>query len=269
MKGLSLAMRPQIVSILEAPLQLEELEDLKKKGLTLLELRMESFANSLAEIVDFAKIARTQDFKLLATARLPSQKFQNNKEHLDGQDPFPFMGPIKNKSKEAKEGRMELFEGIAPYADIIDVERETEGKEKASLLSLLRRNKCQLLLSEHNFGCTPECSQMQAALGEAQELRADFLKLAYYIRDQEDLGRLFSFSYEYHRKRKEGEPRLIWIGMGPWGLFSRVLASFSGSPFSYAFLTRPNAPGQFSVDQLHQEFLRYHPEYQKYIEGLS
>ena len=262
MSGLSFGV-PRIVAIVEERLLSQEgLRELQKKGVTLIELRMESLSCPLSEIVDFARLAQSdKGFGLIATVRLrsQSQKFQERRED----DPTKASELSMRADLKKGGGRLKLFEALAPYADIIDLELETEEEEKKALLSLARRQNCQLLLSDHNFSFTPEVKEMQLALEEARSCGADFLKLAYYTKNQNELGLLFQFAFKYHRERKEGDPRLVWIGMGPWGLISRVLSSFTGSPFSYAFLERPNAPGQFSVDQLHQEFLRYHPAYCK------
>ena len=237
--------RPRIIAIAERPLSPKELDKLQSKGLDLLELRVDSFTRPLPEIIDFARLAQRRGFGILGTIRSQSQKFED-------------------KEKE----RLRFFEQLLPYVDAIDIELETETKHKQALLALARQQKRLVLLSTHNFSHTPEIKQMQAALQEAQSCKADFVKLAYYAEKQSDLEELFSFASAYHAKRKEGQPYLIWISMGPWGLLSRVMAPFWGSPFSYAFIDQANAPGQFSVDQLHQEFLCYHPGYRKYIDSL-
>ena len=248
---------PCIIAIVEKALSLKNLDELRSKGIGLLELRIDSFNIPFPEIIDFARLAHSRGFGILGTIRLPSQKFEKN-EKLKGTLLY----------KEERE-RLGLFEQILPYVDAIDIELETESEYKQALLALARKKKRLVLLSTHNFSHTPETSQMQRVLQEAQSYKVNFIKLAYYAKEQQDLERLFYFASEYHAKREEGQPYLIWIAMGPWGLLSRVLAFFVGSLFSYAFIDRANAPGQFSVDQLHQEFLRYHPGYRKYIDTLK
>ena len=252
-----LGKRPHIIAIVERPLSLQELDGLQSKGVFLLELRVDSFRLPFSQIIDFARLAQTKGFGLLGTLRLQSQSFEKNEKD--------------EKALSAEQGteglgsRLRSFEEILPYVDAVDIEAETESKDKEALLALAHQKKRQILFSTHNFSYTPEVKQMQSILEEAQSYKADFVKLAYYAQDQEDLGRFFSFTFLYEAKRKEQAPHLIWIAMGPWGLLSRVLASFTGSLFSYAFIDQPNAPGQFSVEQLHQEFLRYHPAYCEYL----
>jgi len=44
--------------------------------------------------------------------------------------------------------------------------------------------------------------------------------------------------------------------MGNYGKISRILCLFLGSPYTYASLGKPIAPGQFSVDEVKSIFAR-------------
>jgi len=50
--------------------------------------------------------------------------------------------------------------------------------------------------------------------------------------------------------------KLIAFSMGNYGRISRILCLFLGSPYTYASLGKPVAPGQFSVDEVKSIFTR-------------
>ena len=55
---------------------------------------------------------------------------------------------------------------------------------------------------------------------------------------------------------KNNNTKLIAFSMGNYGRISRILCLFLGSPYTYASLGKPIAPGQFSVDEVKSIFAR-------------
>ena len=49
---------------------------------------------------------------------------------------------------------------------------------------------------------------------------------------------------------KADKIKLIAFAMGNNGRMSRILCLFLGSPYTYVSLSKPIAPGQFSVDEI-------------------
>ena len=218
---------PQIVVIVERVLQISE-QQLLDKGVRLLELRADAFTSqAIPTLLRFATNARKKGFGLLGTIR--QQVTRNQKQ------------------------RLSLYHQLLPYVDAVDI--EYEDCERGGLVQSAQTQEKLVLLSTHNFSMTPKIQEMESVIKEAQKLNANIVKLAYYIKNSQDLQRLIDFSLHC------SFPWLVWIGMGPWGLISRILSLLLYSPFTYAFLEHPNAPGQLSVTELHNALMRYHPAY--------
>ncbi len=238
--SLGLGGLPRIIAIIERILSREELASLQSKGVYLLEFRLDALISfPQAEVLGFASLSHGQGFGLLITLR----------EKKDVEE-LSFVQQI------------DLFHALLSCSYVDGVDIEYENQERLSLLDKARQSQCLLMLSTHDFSQTPEASQMEAMLEEAKNLSVDVVKLAYYANSSQDLTRLADFSLHC------SFPHLVWIAMGPWGKLSRLMACFFGSLLVYAFLDRANAPGQFSVDEIHDELLRYHPKYHDYIDTL-
>ncbi len=180
---------------------------------------------------------------------------------LAHKESFGILGTIRyeEETKIKAEGRrIELFSQIMPHVDAIDIEFECPLSQKERICKLAQKHNCPLLLSSHNFKMTPSTEEMEKVYEESQSLDADILKLAYHAHNEQDVERLMKFALKY----KKHLP-IVWISMGPWGILSRIMSLFLGSPFTYAYIDSANALGQLSVSELHQELLRFHPKYPK------
>ena len=132
---------------------------------------------------------------------------------------------------------------IAEYNPfLLDVEFNAIQKDK-KLASYLRKTKCKLLISWHDFKKTPNESQLKAKFNKMVKF-SDIVKIVTVANSVSDASRLLSL---YSIK---SENETIAFCMGEQGKFSRILCLHLGSPFTYVSLGKAIAAGQFTVDEI-------------------
>ena len=132
---------------------------------------------------------------------------------------------------------------IAEYNPfLLDVEFNAIQKDK-KLASYLRKTKCKLLISWHDFKKTPNESQLKTKFNKMAKF-SDIVKIVTVANSVSDASRLLSL---YSIK---SENETIAFCMGEQGKFSRILCLHLGSPFTYVSLGKAIAAGQFSVDEI-------------------
>jgi len=132
---------------------------------------------------------------------------------------------------------------IAEYNPfLLDVEFNAIQKDK-KLASYLRKTKCKLLISWHDFKKTPNESQLKAKFNKMAKF-SDIVKIVTVANSVSDASRLLSL---YSIK---SENETIAFCMGEQGKFSRILCLHLGSPFTYVSLGKAIAPGQFSLREI-------------------
>ncbi len=132
---------------------------------------------------------------------------------------------------------------IAEYNPfLLDVEFNAIQKDK-KLASYLRKTKCKLLISWHDFKKTPNESQLRSKFNKMAKF-SDIVKIVTVANSVSDASRLLSL---YSIK---SENKTIAFCMGEQGKFSRILCLHLGSPFTYVSLGKAIAPGQFSLREI-------------------
>ena len=132
---------------------------------------------------------------------------------------------------------------IAEYNPfLLDVEFNTIQKDK-KLASYLKKSKCKLLISWHDFKKTPNDAQLKSRFNKMSRF-SDMVKIVTVAKNVSDASRLLSL---YSIKSKS---KIVAFCMGEQGKFSRILCLHLGSPFTYVSLGKAIAPGQFSVDEI-------------------
>ena len=139
--------------------------------------------------------------------------------------------------------RKSILRLIAEYNPfLLDVEFNTIQKDK-KLASYLKRSRCKLLISWHDFKKTPNESNLKSKFKKMRKF-SNFVKIVTVAKNVSDASRLLSL-YSIKSKNK-----MIAFCMGDQGKFSRILCLHLGSPFTYVSLGKAIAPGQFSVDEI-------------------
>jgi len=135
-----------------------------------------------------------------------------------------------------------LMDGNYSYLDI------EEDETSELLVRKAGERGIKIIRSLHDFNKVPEILYTRL---ESMALRGDLVKAAVSVSNIRDLNTLFETAETWERAHP-GEDRLILLGMGPFGVPSRILAGYMGSFLS--FCSPPGyetAPGHMDWKTLH------------------
>lgn len=145
--------------------------------------------------------------------------------------------------------RFDILEtAIQSGATYVDIDINSSDNFKNSIINIIKKNKCKLILSYHNYNETPAEIKLNSVIDKMKSSKADIFKIATKINDEQDLVNIFSL-YRHFDSEK-----LIALGMGEKGKITRIAATFLGSPFTYASLDKNKftASGQIDYRSLKQ-----------------
>ena len=152
------------------------------------------------------------------------------------------------KFSGSEKNRISIMKLIAEYNPfLLDVELNTLSKNK-NLRRYLKSTGTDILVSWHNFKQTPSNSALKKKLTQMKKI-SNNIKIVTMAKSINDATRVLSLY-------KNNNTKLIAFSMGNYGRISRILCLFLGSPYTYASLGKPIAPGQFSVDEVKSIFAR-------------
>ena len=122
--------------------------------------------------------------------------------------------------------------------DYIDIEFETDLKEKKELIDLCEKFSVKRIHSYHNFDKTPDKNFLVKIIeGETAEFCPDIVKIATRVNNKKDNAVLLSLL--------ETDYPLVVVGMGEKGKITRLVAPLLGSKFTFASVDgKSSAPGQ-------------------------
>ncbi len=145
----------------------------------------------------------------------------------------------------SEESRKEILKSaIIAGAAYVDVEFETDFGFKQEIISTAVSNKCDVIISYHNFEFTPPREQLKIIASQSFDMGANVAKIACMVNRPEDNAALLSV-YELGK-------RIVSVGMGEIGKISRIAAPFLGAEFTFASASDEfaTAPGQLSYTKL-------------------
>jgi 3-dehydroquinate dehydratase-1 len=152
------------------------------------------------------------------------------------------------KFEGGEKNRISIIKLIAEYNPfLLDVELNTLSKNK-NLRRYLKNTGTDILVSWHNFKQTPSNSVLKKKLAQMKKI-SNNIKIVTMAKSINDATQVLSLY-------KNNNTKLIAFSMGNYGRISRILCLFLGSPYTYASLGKPIAPGQFSVDEVKSIFAR-------------
>ncbi len=152
------------------------------------------------------------------------------------------------KFSGSEKNRISIMKLIAEYNPfLLDVELNTLSKNK-NLRRYLKNTGTDILVSWHNFKQTPSNSVLKKKLAQMEKI-SNNIKIVTMAKSINDATQVLSLY-------KNNNTKLIAFSMGNYGRISRILCLFLGSPYTYASLGKPIAPGQFSVDEVKSIFAR-------------
>ena len=154
----------------------------------------------------------------------------------------------KKEINPNEKNRISIIKLIAEYNPfLLDVELNTLSKNK-NLRRYLKNTGTDILVSWHNFKQTPDTSVLKKKLAQMEKI-SNNIKIVTMAKSINDATQVLSLY-------KNNNTKLIAFSMGNYGRISRILCLFLGSPYTYASLGKPIAPGQFSVDEVKSIFAR-------------
>lgn len=137
-----------------------------------------------------------------------------------------------------------LREAIVLNVDYVDIEMDI-----APVLPRPKFGTTRRIISYHNFKTVPE--DLDDLASKMRDLDADIIKIAAHARTVADASRLLEFV-----ARSNKVSPTIGIAMGDLGVFTRILATKFGSPFTYAGFNpdRTFAPGMLRLKELQRDY---------------
>ncbi|MBS7287969.1 MAG: type I 3-dehydroquinate dehydratase [Candidatus Freyarchaeota archaeon] len=161
-----------------------------------------------------------------------------------------FGGPVILTVRRREEGgafplgegeRIRLIERcIKAEPDIVDLELSMGAGSLQRLISLCRERGVSVILSYHDFNGTPSWRALRGKVSAMFRLGCDVAKVVTTACSVSDNLQLLGLASLHPQ-------RVVSFCMGKLGVLSRVLCTFFGSPFTYASLDVPLAPGQIDV----------------------
>jgi 3-dehydroquinate dehydratase-1 len=142
------------------------------------------------------------------------------------------------KFSGSEEERIEILLRASDYADYADIELRAEGRDE-----FMRRVRKPVIVSYHDFSCTPGREELIAILGEMRACKAAIAKIAVTPLVLKDNLMILDLLLD-------AKMPVCMIAMGPLGKHIRAVAPFYGSALTYGYITEPTAPGQMSVAEL-------------------
>ena len=213
--SLELGKKPLIAAVVDAVVPMQDLVDLKKKGVDLLEVRVDLIDKPLDCVVECLS-----DLKHTVS--------------------LPVIGTVRENARTKKD-RMTFFTAIMPYVDCIDIELGTSIA--AQVQAQAKTAGRTVIVSVHNFEKTPDNKALQSMVDRATAQGADIVKVVTTANCEEDAWRLLRFA-------KSCKVPIVAFAMGEAGAFSRIKACEYGSLFTYGYISKPVAPGQISAEEL-------------------
>lgn len=171
---------------------------------------------------------------------------------------FPRLATIRHADEGGswrgdEAARLSCFEAVIPVVEAVDVEIEA-GSIAGNVVAAARSEGVLVVGSFHDFEATPETSRLEAVHRRGRDLGVDVVKVAARCNDAEDACRLAAFTLA-HR-----DEHVIVVGMGPYGMASRIFFPALGSLITYTFLGEPTAPGQLNCPDTLKYLSTFYPQ---------
>ena len=155
-------------------------------------------------------------------------------------------GGLFSGSEEERIGLLE--KAISAGADYVDIELRTDPVLRDVIVKKVRKTGTKLIISYHDFFCTPEKEKLIEVFDAERRAGADIGKIVTMAESPEDVLKVFSLYF----KSLDEEFPLIAFCMGVLGKMSRLACLALGAYLTYASPDRgyEAAPGQIPLDDL-------------------
>ena len=139
-------------------------------------------------------------------------------------------------TEDERMGLLRLVAGYGPYR--LDVEYESMRGGGLDL-------DCDILVSWHDFDGTPDMPDLEGRMREMSGI-SPHVKIATAARSPGDPARVLSLY------GGAGDTELVAFCMGEMGRISRLVCLYLGAPYTYVYLDRPVAQGQYSLADIRE-----------------
>jgi 3-dehydroquinate dehydratase I len=221
--NLELGKKACIAAIIDEMLTKEQLLESGAAKADLFEMRIDCFSQPVDKVIEYVRFIK-DEFNL------------------------PMIGTVRETNTN-RGVRTDIFRKLMPYVDGIDLELGTPISNE--VLSFAEGKT--VIISEHDFNGTPSFEELSSIVERSLSQGAHIVKIAAMANCGEDVTRILRFT-------EDCNVPLVTISMGEIGAVSRVIAPLFGSLYTYGYLTRPVAPGQFSVKLLLEEINLFFPD---------
>lgn len=223
--------------------------------ITLIEKNNQDYINALSDIKD-----KKYD---LIEIRLDAYEYINNKDKVISllktirqADHTPILTTIRSKNEGGysdinNDYYYELYTYIIDNkcAELIDLELFKDKINNYTLIDYAHQHNIKVIMSYHNFECTPEVSNLYDYAHSMEVLGADAVKLALMPRCKEDVISLINVCIKLSSSLTLP---VICISMSSMGKITRVLGALMGNAMTYVCNDKEGRFGQVSIDDIHQ-----------------
>lgn len=140
-----------------------------------------------------------------------------------------------------------ILEAIESQVPCVDIEFSTPRALRDEAVATAKREGVSVLISWHDFSTTPGIGVLNKMAREMARAGGDLIKVVTTARDPSDSIRVLDFLVNIQDKIPVP---VVAFAMGEAGRITRIANLILGSPFTYASVRRPTAPGQFDVAEI-------------------
>lgn len=136
------------------------------------------------------------------------------------------------------------------FADLVDVEVFLGDSLVTEIIPAAHSFGVKVIASNHDFNKTPDKDEIIRRLIKMQDLGADIPKIAVMPNSREDVLTLLAATLEM--TEQYADRPVITMSMAGTGVISRLSGETFGSALTFGAASKASAPGQISVEKLHQ-----------------
>lgn len=141
--------------------------------------------------------------------------------------------------------KMNLEAAICGGADLIDLEWNRGKDYIAEIISSVQAAGVKVIVSFHDFRCTPDKEYLMDIISGMQEIGADMTKAAVMPRSESDVLTLLDLSIQL---KETADRPYITMSMSRTGAVSRLCGALTGSAITFAAAGKASAPGQMDAE---------------------
>jgi len=142
--------------------------------------------------------------------------------------------------------REQMLAAINSGAAFIDIQEDVPIKLFEEIKKAIEKNgKCKLIVSYHNFECTPQLSELEAIVQRCKNRGANLVKMVTTASNISDASAVLRLYRKFHEN-------LIAFAMGDAGRFTRIASLYLGAPYTYYSYSSPTADGQYSYTDMNK-----------------